>query len=426
MTVRFGFSAVPKWRSKGVLGVALAAALLGETFVAAGSAVAAPPVTQPAAETPTDVEGDLQAPDIASARTIARLKGERVEVVGERTESSTTYALPDGSLSTGQAPAPIWMRTGDGDGTTAADWAAVDPTMELGDDGEVRPKGHPADLVLAGEGVPEDGLLLSMKGGDGQSVGLEWNKPLPKPRLEGPRAIYPEVQPGVDLVVEATRTGYEQFFVLTKKPGRGSAPDLSLRVRGEGLQAQATADGGVQFLDASGAMMGSSSTPLVWDAAVDAERLHPVGKKWERGVEAETALAPQPGWGVPAEDGPPAEPAVPQVRDGRAMPEIPATPPLPPQAGQRETDRPGRAASEEAAPGKGEHGPSTRPGRSAGTALLAGRRRRPRSTTTTRIRTPRPGSLRTPRCPTRSPATSTVSTATWRWRPARPVPECCS
>ena len=273
MGARFGFSAVPQWRSKGVLGVALAAALLAETFVAAGSAVAAPPAAAPAGQAPSrGANGELQAPDIATAKTIARLQGERVEVIGERTETSSTYALADGTMSTGLAGAPIWMRRG-GDGTAAADWAPVDPTLEVAADGTVHPKGHPGDLVLAGEGVPKDGLLLSMHGANGQSVGLQWDGPLPKPRLEGPRAVYPDVQPGVDLVVEATRTGYEQFFVLTRKPGRGQAPDLSLALRAEGLAAGATPDGGVQFTDAAGTVMGSSSTPLAWDASVDDERL---------------------------------------------------------------------------------------------------------------------------------------------------------
>jgi hypothetical protein len=216
-----------------VLGVALTAALFAETFVAAGVAVAAPPVASPGEQVPAGAEGALEAPDIASARTIARLQGARVEVIGERTEVSSTWALPDGTMSTGQAAGPIWIRQGDGDGTSSADWKAVDLTLEAAGDGTIQPKGHPNGLVIAGEGLPDDGLLLSMRGGEGQSVGLEWEQALPKPRLEGPRAVYPDVQPGVDLVVEATRTGYEQFFVLTRKPGRGQwACDFTIQALG--------------------------------------------------------------------------------------------------------------------------------------------------------------------------------------------------
>ena len=223
MSVRHGFSEVPKWRSRGLLGIALTGALLAELFVATGEALAAP-ATTPTQEEPTRGFDGLEAPDAASAMTIARLQGERVEVVGARTATSSTWALPDGSFSTGLATGPIWVRQGEGDGTSSADWAPVDLTLEVGEDGTVRPKAHPAELVLAGEGTPEDGLLLSMQRAGGESVGLEWDGPLPAPRLEGPRAVYAEVQPGVDLVVEATRTGYEQFFVLTDRPAAGSCP----------------------------------------------------------------------------------------------------------------------------------------------------------------------------------------------------------
>lgn len=295
MSVRHGFSEVPRWRSRGLLGIALTGALLAELFVATGEALAAP-ATAPTQEEPTGGPEGLEAPDAASAMTIARLQGERVEVVGERTATSSTWALPDGSFSTGLATGPIWVRQGDGDGTSSADWAPVDLTLEVGEDGTVRPKAHPAELVLAGEGTPEDGLLLSMRRAGGESVGLEWDGPLPAPRLEGPRAVYPQVQPGVDLVVEATRTGYEQFFVLTDRPAAGQLPGLALRARATELTASEAADGGVVFTDAAGEVAGTSGTPLVWDAGVDAQRLHPVAEPWTAEGELDTVMAEMPDW----------------------------------------------------------------------------------------------------------------------------------
>lgn len=252
----------------------------------------------------------------------------RVEVIGERTETSSTFALPDGTMSTGQAQGPIWLRTGSGDGTSAADWAPVDPTLEFDDDGTVRPKGHPSDLVIAGEGLPEDELLLSMTNEAGQTVGLQWDEPLPEPRLEGPRAVYPDVQPGVDLVIEVTRTGYEQFFVLTERPEAGAAPDLSVLMRGEGLQPRVEADGGVQFLDEAGVVAGSASTPQLWDAAVDAERRHPIGKPWVAAEGENSAMSPQPDWATPGEEPTPTEPPAPEG------PYVGTTPPLPEEAAE--------------------------------------------------------------------------------------------
>ncbi|UOY03792.1 hypothetical protein [Blastococcus sp. PRF04-17] len=295
MHARSGFSEVPKWRSRGVLGVALTAALLGELLVVSTAASAAPRNEAQEAEAARGADGALQAPDAPSARTIARLEGERVEVIGERTESSSTWALPDGSMQTGMAPGPIWVHQG-GDGTEAADWAPVDLTLEMAEDGSIRPKAHPADLTLAGEGAPAEGLLVSMEREDGASLGLEWEGELPAPRLEGPRAVYPEVQPGVDLVVDATRTGYEQYFVLTRRPEAGSEPDLDLRLRSEGLTAEAVQDGGVQFREPSGAVVASSGTPLVWDAQVDEQLLHPVTQQWTDDEAPQEVLAPAPDW----------------------------------------------------------------------------------------------------------------------------------
>lgn len=305
MGVRFGFSSVPAWRCRGAIGVVLAAALLAQTFVATAEAQAAPPQT-PAAppQTPAaapaarGADGTLQAPDIATARTIARLQGEKVEVIGERNETSSTWVMPGGTLTTGQAGAPIWVRQGDGDGTSAADWAPVDLTLRLDADGNVRPKAHPAGLVLAGEGIPEGDALVTVRGASGESVGLDWTAKLPAPRLEGPRAVYVAVQPGVDLVVEATRTGFEQFYVLTERPQAGRSPDLSLTVSGQGVTSAATADGGLEFTNSAGQIVGSGGTPLVWDAAVDKQRMHPVTAPWSAGDEAKTAaLAPVPDWG---------------------------------------------------------------------------------------------------------------------------------
>jgi hypothetical protein len=235
----------------------------------------------------------LQAADLASAAAVAQEKGQRVEVLAERTESSSTWVLPDGKLSTSFAAGPIWVRQG-GDGAQAEDWAPVDLTLKAGDDGAVRPKAHPGDLVLDGGGAADNGLLLSMSRSEGESLGLAWEGTLPTPRLEGPRATYPQVQPGVDLVVEATRTGYEQFFVLTDAPAPGAEPELSLTVQTEGLTAKAAADGAVVFTDGEGDVVAGTGTPHTWDAAVDAERLHPLTQPWTSAVHAPAVLGPLP------------------------------------------------------------------------------------------------------------------------------------
>ena len=236
--------------------------------------------------------GDLMAADQAAARVLARQSTERVEVVGARTSSSSTWALPDGSMVLGQAAGPIWVRTGSGDGSKDADWTAVDVDLVKGADGLVRPKGHPGSLVLSGGGVVKNGELARVTAPSGQgSAVLEWSGSLPVPTLAGPRATYSDVSPGVDLVVEATRTGFEQFLVVKSRPAAGKAANFSSAIRVEGgLKATAGADGRVSVVASDGVEVASSGAAAAWDAAVDSERAHPVTQRFAWGG-TETGLA---------------------------------------------------------------------------------------------------------------------------------------
>ena len=342
MDVRHGFRPVPRWRVKAPLGAAITAALITGLIAGAPQALAVP-AEQGADQPTTEPAGDqLEAPDIASARTIAALERKRVEVIGERTETSSTWVNPDGTMTTGQAQAPIWVRQGDGDGTASPDWAAVDLTLERDETGGIRPKAHSAGLVLAGAGVPEDGQLVALTGPDGQQAGIDWAGELPEPELAGPRATYADVQPGVDLVVEATRTGYEQFFVLTERPAPDTTPDLQLTVSGDGLTAATVEDGGVQFTDAAGEVVGGSTTPQVWDAGVDAERVHPITEPWVAdGEPSGVGLAPLPDWGT--------GPAGGNVPTSGGAPTATEVAPLPPGSESDQASDPGQVTSPEAA-----------------------------------------------------------------------------
>lgn len=276
----------------------------------AGSAVAAgvmPPVAAAGAPKPpvasvksSGDSGDLTAPDVASALAVARLEGKPVEAVGERTEFSSTWAMPDGSMRSAVASGPVWIRKG-GNGSKAEDWVAVDLTLEAGRDGSVSAAAHPGALTLSGRGAGTEGAVASLEGPDGAGMALEWAGSLPAPRLEGPRAVYADVSPGVDLVVEATRTGFEQFFVVKQRPEKGERPDLRLRLHTEGATVRQSATGDVEVVGPDGAVIGATPTPLAWDAAVDGERVHPVTKPWKALEGESTDMAPPPPYEKAAE-----------------------------------------------------------------------------------------------------------------------------
>ncbi|WP_101256190.1 DNRLRE domain-containing protein [Streptomyces barkulensis] len=74
--------------------------------------------------------------------------------------------------------------------------------------------------------------------------------------------------PGADVIVEATRTGFEQFVEIHERPE--GAYSYTLPVKAKGLEARANDDGSVTFTDArTGAARATMPAPVMWDASVD-------------------------------------------------------------------------------------------------------------------------------------------------------------
>lgn len=216
------------------------------------------------------------APDVPSALAVARRTGTRVEALSERTETSTTWVRADGSLTTELTAGPVRFAR---DGR----WVAVDTDLAARPDGSVAPKAHPADLTLGGAGgeradslagtrTEEPRDLVTLGEGDRQ-VTLQWKGGLPEPRLDGNRAEYPEAVPGADVIVEATRTGFEQYVEIKKRPEQGAdkgAYRYTLSLRAEGLKADRQDDGSVLFTDRrTGQERAVMPAPVMWDATVD-------------------------------------------------------------------------------------------------------------------------------------------------------------
>ncbi|MGW2401359.1 hypothetical protein ACWCYY_32855, partial [Kitasatospora sp. NPDC001664] len=204
----------------------------------APAALAAPkpsakPTAKPAEQPSASVN---EAPDEASALLAARLNKRRIEVTGARTANTTLWANPEGTLTQDIASGPVRMKSGGA-------WVPVDTTLVERPDGKVAPKAHPESLEFAGgdaavksgdalpgaaaaapsesaqaAGAPADGRGkgeqpaergLVKVGNGARQVELGWLGKLPKPKLSGSKATYVNARPGVDLVLEATRTGFE-------------------------------------------------------------------------------------------------------------------------------------------------------------------------------------------------------------------------
>ncbi|MFY4717428.1 DNRLRE domain-containing protein [Streptomyces sp. LaBMicrA B280] len=212
------------------------------------------------------------AADVSSARVAARLSGKRVEALSERTETSTTWVNPHGSLTTELSAGPVRFRDG------AGHWRAVDLDLVSKPDGSVEPKAHPRGLAFAKPGgkrltalsqgktaVARD--LVTLGEGD-QQITLQWKGGLPKPKLDGNRATYRGAVPGGDVVVEATRTGFEQYVRINERPGAGGY-SYTLPVKARGLNVRKLTDGSVLFTDKKSKKRAVMPAPVMWDASVD-------------------------------------------------------------------------------------------------------------------------------------------------------------
>ncbi|MFF3651357.1 hypothetical protein ACFYXV_22320 [Streptomyces sp. NPDC002181] len=115
--------------------VALGALLMAGVAPAYVPAAAAATTAAPAA---TETQKALKA---------AATSGKPVEVLGERTEFTTTYANPDGtSLRLDQSAVPVRVKARGGS------WVTPDATLESRPDGTIGPKAAVAEVRFSGGG----------------------------------------------------------------------------------------------------------------------------------------------------------------------------------------------------------------------------------------------------------------------------------
>jgi RHS repeat-associated protein len=250
------------------------------------------PVTAPAAAAdeaePVSCSVERTAADGVSAMLTAKLSGCRIEDLSQRTETSSTFARPDGDWDVTYAMSPVWVRTG-GDGTATEDWAALNVDLRADDEGDLEPAAHPAGIWVSGrQAAGDDGVSVVASLTDPKTEvtsEVTWPGDLPEPEVTGPRARYLDVEQGVDMVVDVTGGGVEQYFVLHEVPTDAGQVELPVGVQSQdatvvdtsqdaqavGLADLVTADG-----EQDETVVARVGTPLVWDATYDDQLAHPV------------------------------------------------------------------------------------------------------------------------------------------------------
>jgi len=229
-----------RWSATAIALASLTASLLVPLAVAAAPAQAATHVASRA--------------DVASARLAAAAQGSRVEVTNDRSETSTTYANPDGTLTTDVSPAPVRVMTASG-------WSAIDTTL-VSDGVRLRPRAA-ANAASFAAGGGASGVASVGAGKSALSFG--WPAQLPAASVVGSRASY-GLGDGATLNLDARADGFELGVVLSKP--LKSAPSWRLPLS-SALSATSQPDGSIVLSKVDGSAVFEVFPAHMWDAQTD-------------------------------------------------------------------------------------------------------------------------------------------------------------
>ncbi|MEV7616873.1 DNRLRE domain-containing protein [Streptomyces sp. NPDC089799] len=240
----------------------------------------------------------------AAARLQAKQTGKEVEVTAERTATNTTWALPDGQFRTrmhssavrakvgdewkpvdtslqpvkgGYAPKAVNtpVRFGSGSGSSSAKGAKAGIETQRASRDAARTGLTTARTFVAGgvqavtETEPQWSDLVTFSP-EGHQLVVQWPGPLPQPVIDGPRALYEGVRPGIDLLMTAQDDGYSHLLIvhtreaaadpiLARLDYRLSSPDLTFHL-------DDTSDS-VSARNSAGEEIAGTPTPYMWDSS---------------------------------------------------------------------------------------------------------------------------------------------------------------
>ncbi len=244
---------------------------------------------------PDGVTGGVESrSDEAVSLRAARESGEPVRVKSLTSATTEVYALPTGQFRADIAAGVQRFRRG-------GEWVRVDLTLKARPDGSVAPLAHPNDLWISGaKGTGEHDLAVV--GAGENRVVMGWSGALPTPVLNANRATYPDARPGVDLVVEATRLGFEQFLVVKNRAALTHVGEVGYVFSGSGVETSTRGvDGSILLTGHAGEQAARIPAPLMWDARKNIAG-SPVNQKpvrtevVNRDGRVELTLTPDPEW----------------------------------------------------------------------------------------------------------------------------------
>ncbi|MBM6399158.1 FG-GAP-like repeat-containing protein [Phycicoccus sonneratiae] len=246
-------------RGRRLLASGLATALavgLGQVALS-GPASGTEPTTGSPTASPATASSTADTLTRAAASDLARRGQKDVVVTSLTTETSQTVAHPDGTFTDSTNPRPVRTRV-------ANRWVAVDNTL-VREGNRIRPRASALPMSFSGGGS----AALATLGSESRTLSFGWpGMQLPAPVLDGDRATYPEVLPGVDLVMTADTDTFSEVLVVKDRKAATNPALRSLRfsVAAPGLTLRSRA-GGVQAVDAAGRPVFASAQPQMWDSS---------------------------------------------------------------------------------------------------------------------------------------------------------------
>ncbi|WP_326634817.1 DNRLRE domain-containing protein [Nonomuraea fuscirosea] len=242
-----------------ILAITSAASILATSNPGPARADISPPTLQQTQLSPRAVTfpkpNDPDAP-LREAVTEARRRGSAVEVLARASETSKTWAHPNGQVTVDTYAGPA--RAEQADGT----WKWVDPSL-VERDGVLEAKVPAPRVSVRFSAGGEDSPLVSLDVPGKGKLALTWPTALPRPVIKGNSAEYTEAAgPGADLVVESFASGFRFNIRLRQRPQ--SPPTFKLAIQAEGLDLRTDASGALVLQDANGKRLGVGGKPRMW------------------------------------------------------------------------------------------------------------------------------------------------------------------
>ncbi|MFE3285551.1 DNRLRE domain-containing protein, partial [Streptomyces sp. NPDC059233] len=220
------------------------------------------------------------------ARRLAEKSGKEVEVTAARSANTTTWARPDGTFRK-QVFSAAFRAKVDGQ------WKPIDTNLHRVEAGYAAKAvngsvifnaGTKQQAIGGGERSSRSVTRVALKqdtpgevwtdlvrlNTDGHEMVVSWPGALPEPVIDGPRALYENARPGIDLVMTAQDGGYSHLLVVKDRQAAADPllAELKYRLASTDLAFQLDAESGaVSARNAAGEEVAGSPSPLMWDSS---------------------------------------------------------------------------------------------------------------------------------------------------------------